>query len=236
MRIISLLKQDLHFQFRSGIHPLYLVVSVMYIIILKLIPETWIDNFFPAMILSDPAIMGFLFVGAQLFFERDQGIFPLLSASPVMAGEYLWSKIITLTLTAVGSTCLIAAIVLGFKVNYLLLVTGTGLTAALITLIGTGISLKFRNVSSFMIFSGLIDIPVILPLISTFGFWDSYILFLIPTRGTLVYLEAAMGIPQKPGFWIAGTASLLLWMVPAGILAMRRVQREFTLLPGGQNE
>ena len=235
-RTLILFIQDLKFQIRSGIHPLYLIISFLYILILRLLPPGWRPVLFPAIVLTDPALLGFLFVGALLFFERDQGLFPLLSVSPIGLREYMLSKMFNLSLVSAGTALLIGLAVQGFSINYLLLLLGTGVTASLFTLAGIALALRFRNVSSFLVFSGSIDILIILPLLSSFKLWDSPFLFLLPTRGTLVFLEGAMGKTQPPGHWIAGTAGLLLWLTAAWKLAEKTLKREFTLLPGDQNE
>ncbi|MBI9103601.1 MAG: hypothetical protein JEY99_14400 [Spirochaetales bacterium] len=236
MRGKTLIVQDFRFQFRSRIHPIYLAVSAFYIIILKLLPAGWMKILFPAVILTDPALMGFLFIGAILFFERDQGLFPLLSITPVTIMEYLFSKVISLTAIATGTSLIIGMAVMGLNLNYPLLIIGTALTAALFTLLGIWIALKFKNVGSFLVLSGGIDIPIILPILSTIGVWDSPLLFLLPTRGTLVFLEGAAGTPQTPLKFLAGSLILLIWIFIAYKGAYHSIEREFTLLPGDQNE
>jgi len=236
MRGTILTLQDFRFQFRSGIHPVYLAVSIFYIIILKLLPQGWMKVLFPAVILTDPALMGFLFIGAILFFERDQGLFPLISISPVTIKEYILSKTASLTAAATGTTLIIGLPVMKLNLNYPLLIIGTALTAVLFTLMGIWIALKFKNVGSFLVLSGGIDIPIIIPLLSTIGVWDSPLLFLLPTRGTLVFLEGSVGTPQTPLKYLAGSLVLLVWIFIAYKGAYRSLEREFTLLPGDHNE
>ncbi len=86
-KITNLLKQDILFQFRHGFYLAYSIISIIYIVLLKIIGDSPASILSPILIFSDPAFMGFFFIGAILFFEREQRVVDALFVTPVTKSE-----------------------------------------------------------------------------------------------------------------------------------------------------
>lgn len=78
MRLIHIVVQNIKFQFRHGFYLVYLVISLSYLAILKILSEEFARKAFVLLIFSDISILGLFFVGAIVFLERDQGIMQTL--------------------------------------------------------------------------------------------------------------------------------------------------------------
>ena len=90
-RFISLLIADCRFQFRYGFYLLYAFFSIFYVVLLRLLPAFMRDSARALLAFSDPAALGFFFMGPSCSLSGGSG-FPSLAVSPVRVFEYALSK------------------------------------------------------------------------------------------------------------------------------------------------
>ena len=64
MRIKSLICWDIKTQIKYGFYLLYAILTLLYILVLFAVPETWRETLAVILIFSDPAAMGMFFMGA----------------------------------------------------------------------------------------------------------------------------------------------------------------------------
>ena len=62
---------DMKFQIKYGFYLLYSVLTVIYLIILLAMPESWRTAAAAILIFSDPAAMGLFFMGAIVLLEKN---------------------------------------------------------------------------------------------------------------------------------------------------------------------
>lgn len=91
-RLLALLRGDVRFQFKYGIHGLYLLFSLLYIAILSAFPQPWREKAAMVMIFTDPAAMGLFFMGAIVLFEKSERVLDSIAVSPVKAREYVLDR------------------------------------------------------------------------------------------------------------------------------------------------
>ncbi len=123
MRFLSVLKGDIRFQFRYGFYFIYALFTLLYVLILQLVGDQWQARVAVLMIYSDPAVLGLFFMGAILQFEKDEHTLHSLVVSPLKPGEYVLSKLCSLSIIAT----LVALSIAGFGtvVAHPVLVGGT---------------------------------------------------------------------------------------------------------------
>ena len=107
---------DMRLQFKHGFYLLYLILTVIYLVVLSALPEGWRENAAVILIFSDPAAMGLFFMGAIILFEKSQSVHRALAVSPLSAGGYILSKVLSLGIISV----LVAAVLaMGASVLFL---------------------------------------------------------------------------------------------------------------------
>ena len=74
-RFLVLLGADIRFQFRYGFYAVYLIVSALYIIAVRLLPESVRPAARAVVVFSDPAALGLFFMGAILLYEKSDRVF-----------------------------------------------------------------------------------------------------------------------------------------------------------------
>lgn len=161
-RFATLVGLDARLQLRYGIYYAYAFVVGVYAVGLAFLGE-WLPAWAIGVgIYSDPAVLGFFFLGALMMLEKAEGTRAALAITPVSPADYFWAKALTLTLVAV-----IAVTVIGYlahtRVNWPLLLSATILTSIQFIGIGVPIARRFKTVTSYLIGSAGLLIPVVVP-------------------------------------------------------------------------
>ena len=172
-RHVSLVKTDALFLFRSGLHIIYLVITMVYLIMIRLLPMDFRDWIVPFLVFADPAMLGFFFIGSLVLIEKQQGIVDLRHITPVTKLELISGKIINLTLISLLCT---TAITIGSQldVSWLLVILAILVTSSWFSMFGYYLGLKSHSINHYF----AISIPWILAIIA-----PCVLLFLEELRG-----------------------------------------------------
>ncbi len=232
MKLIQTTRLDLKVQFRSGLLFLYLGLTVFYIAVLKLVPPPWDRWIFPLIIATDPTVMGFLFVGALIQGEKDQGVLSLMAVSPLSLSHYLGAKVISLGLISAAAAGLVTVVVFPRPETVGWTLLAVTATAPLFTLLGVSVSLRFRSLSSFFMMSGLVDLPAVAPFLLGWAGVSSPLLFVLPTQTTYLLLTRAGGAPVSAASLLIGILILGGSTAAAWIWALRNLDRTISGIQG----
>jgi fluoroquinolone transport system permease protein len=190
-RIISLVKLDMLLIVRNKILLIAAVISVLYAVILQVLPETHLNTVLITLIFTDPVMFGFLFTGVMVLFERSGNTLQALSVSPVRPGEYLLAKALTLTLVATLAALVMSVAGAGMRFSPFWLLAAVALTSVLFIFLGfVGVS-KVKTFNQYFIFIPMFFVPAILPFLGFFNIYDTPLWYLIPTQASLILFEAA---------------------------------------------
>lgn len=107
-RTINLVVGDIRFQLKYGFYVLYAFFTLLYIAVLYIFPAGWKADASSIIIFSDPALLGMIFTGVLVLFEKSERVINSIAVSPVKTSEYLLSKAFTL-----GLISLLTGLILG---------------------------------------------------------------------------------------------------------------------------
>lgn len=217
-RLLTLVRHDARLQYRYGIYIAYAFVLAFYIAVL-LGAGPYLPVWVPAFIVfTDPAALGFFFLGALMMLEKSEGVRSALAVAPLGASDYLAGKVITLTGMATLSSALLI-FVHGAPNPVLMLVTVVQ-TSMMYVGIGVPIALRFKTVNGYLIGSSGFLIPIIAPgfvaLIDPTPVWvlvlpaaAQFKLMLVATgagtasMGEIVFMLVVCAIAAAGGLWLA---------------------------------
>ncbi len=149
MRTKNLIIGDIQFQFKYGFYFVYLILTILYISLIFVLPQSWREKAAAIMIFSDPAAMGLFFMGAIVLLEKSERVLNSIAVSPVKVQEYILSKVISLVLI---STIVGVVIALSANVNNLLAVVfGTLLGSVFFTLLGLIVASNISSLNQFFV-------------------------------------------------------------------------------------
>ncbi|MGL1893538.1 MAG: ABC transporter permease [Spirochaetaceae bacterium] len=188
----ALIKQDIKFQFRHGFYLVYGIITVIYAVLLKLLSINVASIISPIIIFSDPTFIGFLFIGAILFFEREQRITEVLFITPITKSAYILSKCISLTTISLLVVIIITLVIHGPFINWFYLLLGVTLTSFIFILLGMLISNYLKKVTTYMVVGGLCLSPASMPILYYLGLSDSKLFYLIPTTASIKLIDASI--------------------------------------------
>jgi fluoroquinolone transport system permease protein len=221
MRLFRLFLTDVRYQFKYGFYFLYLLFSVFYIAVLLMVPGTVRREVAALIIWSDPAALGFFFIGGIVLLEKGEGLHSYLSILPVTTREFVLAKVLSLSLISLLAGLAIAAAGLAGQVNYVILTVAVLAGAGIFTLFGLSVGVAARSVNHYMVIGVPVGLLLMGPsVIILFGL-SHPLVEILPSTLLLRLLYGAVGLEMPYSASIA-VAGLLLWLLPAFWLAHRR--------------
>lgn len=190
-RFISLLHLDFTMIVRNKILIVAAFITALYAGILQVLPDKNFTEVLTILIFTDPVMLGFMFVGVMVLFEKSGNTLQAISVSPVRSTEYLWSKALVLTLIALVAGLIMAVAGVGTRFHAGHLAAAIGSSSLLFVFIGfVGVS-RVKTFNQYFIIIPLFMIPGFLPFLNYFGITDTWLWYLIPTQAALLLFVAA---------------------------------------------
>lgn len=160
--LATLVAHETRLQYRYGIYVAYAFVVVFYVAVLA-----WGGAYLPPVfvgfvIYSDPAVLGFFFLGALMMLEKAEGVRRALAVTPVTATDYFAAKAAPLTLLGLVAVAAMTPLIHG-SVDWPVLMGAVLLTSLTYLGVGVPIALHFRTVTSYLMGSAGLLMPIILP-------------------------------------------------------------------------
>ena len=136
MRLLYTIKNDMRYQAKYGFYFIYTILTIVYILILRPITDLTIKGWAGSLIvLSDPAVLGYFFIGGIWLLEKDEDLHNYIRITPLKTTEYVLSKIISLGAVSTLSATFIGVISLPLQHPFLLAAI-VFLSSCFFTLIG----------------------------------------------------------------------------------------------------
>jgi fluoroquinolone transport system permease protein len=207
-RLSATLQLDATVQVRNKLYHISIGLVFLLVLLLRLIfPHDILGQVMPAWFLGALGPTTYLFVAGLLLFEKSEHTLDALTITPLRTGEYLLSKVTTLTLLALAESLLTVLLAYGLDFNPLLFLAGAGAMGAIYTLFGIVVVVRYQSISDFLMpsifYSGLLE----LPFLHYFGIWETPLLYLWPTHPPLLLMKAAF-LPVAPwqiGYGVLGS-------------------------------
>lgn len=190
-RFIKLLELDLIMIVRNRILAVAAIVTLLYSVIIQILPDVSFTRVLTILIFSDPVMLGFMFTGALVLFEKSTNILQVLTVTPVRPGEYLWSKAISLTFIALVASTIMAVSGTGTRFNILYLSAAVILSSFLFIFLGfAGVS-RVKTFNQYFIVIPLFMAPACLPFLNYFEITHTAVWYIIPTQASLILFQSA---------------------------------------------
>lgn len=218
MKLLHLIRNDIEFQYRYGFYALYLFFTLLYIAILYFVPQWWSHKAGVVIIISDPLLIGLVFMGALVLFEKSERVLNSMAVSPISADQYLASKSISIALIALVSSSLIAVFGAGV-VSAPLLILGVGVGSLLFSFVGLIVSAGVQTLNGFIIrIVPVLTFATSAVLCYAMGV-EHWSLELHPCTAIINLLCATKGMVG------VSTVVLITWAAAAFLIARRRVAK-----------
>lgn len=207
--LIYRIRTDSLFQFRSGLHGIYIIIAMIYAILLSLLNHGLKEQVGLLLIYSDPAVLGFFFVGGLFMLEKQAGVLAALLVTPMKIYTYLLGKVITLGI--LGATISAGIAVLSeMDVTWWILFIVVCMLSGFFTLLGIRVALSCRTLNQYFGKVVPVCLFILLPCIGVlrFDFWQVLLVFPgMSSLNSLYYVFYGGSLIE----FVISVASLLGW-------------------------
>jgi fluoroquinolone transport system permease protein len=217
-RIQALSRLDAVLAWRRGVIGAAIAVVVMYVILLRLLPEDIASAVLPYLVFSDPAALGFFFVGGIVLADRSDGVAAAVLVTPVEPVQVLVARVGTLSaLGALGGIAI--GLASGAAVRWASFLPGVLLTALFYTSFGYAVAVRARSVNEYFARATAWAIPLFAPLVFMATGAESWLLALWPTTAAIVLLTGTTGVVG-----LLATSTLAVATALVGRWALRELE------------
>jgi fluoroquinolone transport system permease protein len=183
-----------------------------------------IDKLLVALLLNDPAIIGFLFIGLAIIIEKNSQVLSAIAVSPINHHLYVISKVLSLSLLGCFCTIGLAYAAVGWSFNFFELLVGSFTICVITTLLGVILVSYTFEFLKFCLYSlPFIVVFVNLPLLDYLDVIDlGFLKHLSPIQPSLDILISSLNQDQDQGqnLWLKYILSFT-WMMSIYIIAFK---------------
>jgi len=207
----TMLKWDLVLLSRYKIIHISILSVFLYFLTTQAVPDMDKPIFHTMLLFFDPAIIGIMFIGALVLFEKSENVLQALVITPMLVDDYLLSKITSLTLLSVISATifiLLLNIFSGIDFNIPYLTISIILTSVMLILLGFILVSRVNSINEYLLamFIGFLGL-LFPPMLHLSGLYENVLFYLWPTQASFTLFSG-----------VFNAASLELWEIVYGIV------------------
>lgn len=171
-----------------------------------------IEKFTTLLILNEPTMVGFIFIGLAIILEKDQQVLSALFITPINHHFYLISRIITLS--GISLFCALGLVLTakGTWFNPLHFAIGAFSSCVLCSFIGIYVVSYTTEVLHFMLRSIPLIVLMSLPILNYFEVTDLSVFKFFPLQGSLYLIDNSYKISPNYSELIFGYISIAVWI------------------------
>ena len=225
-QLSHLLKHDFRLLNRNNIITISVIVTLVYIAVFQGLKGLEnMDKILVLIIFNDPALLGFLFIGVMVLFERNEGTVEVISVSPIRIENYILSKSIALTL--ISLLCCYGMVVagIGLEFNFFHFTMAAILTTLLFSFFGFVVVADQSKFNDYMLKVAWVLILLGLPFFGYFGVVSKYWFILFPTLPMVELFDLSFNASPSIEKVILAYVGSIFWCIVAYYWAKRKVTK-----------
>jgi fluoroquinolone transport system permease protein len=224
--LVHFLKHDFLLLNRNRIIQISALVTLVYIAVFKGLSTFGnMDQLLVLVIFNDPALLGFLFIGVMMLFEKNENTLQVLAISPFDEKKYVLSKSISLTTISLICCLGMAIAAHGKNFHWIHFSVATILTSLLFSFLGFIVVANENSFNRYILKALGWLLSLSIPFIGYFGLTDYYWFILFPTQPAIDLFQASFDETLSVGRIIYAYAALILWTVLSYLWAVRSVTK-----------
>jgi len=223
-RLAATMRCDVRLQLRNGFYwAVAFVLGGWAILISQLPPFAWAP-LIPPLILGNLVMATFFFMGGLVLLEKGEGTLEAQVVTPLTGGEYLASKVLTLTALSVVENLAVVLVAHGPAFRWVPLVTGMAAASMMFCLIGFIVVARYDSINEYLFPTMFYTTLFYLPVLDYAGLWETRWMLLHPLQAPLVLMEGAF-YPLQTWEWLYGSVYSTLVIVLVFLWSRRTFRR-----------
>ena len=234
----NMLKWEFTLQYRYKIIHISILSVFLYFLSTQAVESLKGQNQVHSLLLFfDPALIGILFVGALVLFEKSENVLQALVVSPMKTDDYLLSKIISLTILSLISATVFMSLMIIFNeisFNLFYLAVGIILTSVMLILLGFILVSRVNSINGYLLGMVIAFIGLTFPpLLQSFGVYENPGFYLWPTQASFILFDGVFNAATLEAWEIIyGIFYQIFWIVLFYFLAKKAFYK-YIVLKGG---
>lgn len=219
--LLAMLKWEFILQSRYRIIYIAFASVILYYLVLEAVPLLNSVEMSTTFLFFDPMLIGIMFVGALVLFEKTENTLQALIVTPIQTKTYFLSKIISLTTLSLATGVLFLLLTQGFDFNVPFYLVGVTLTSVLLILIGFIFVSRCRSLNEYLLMTMLSFVVLFLPpMLHMSKIYENAFFYLWPTQASFIMLKGTFQeIPLIDTAYAA--IYLSIWIILCYYLAQR---------------
>ncbi|HMQ90438.1 MAG TPA: hypothetical protein PKB07_22715 [Flavilitoribacter sp.] len=227
-QFLHLLKHDFVLLQRNKIVVISILVTAVYVAVFRgLTGFGNLEKVLVMVIFNDPALLGFLFVGVMVLFEKNENTLQALAVTPMEERNYILSKTIALTAISVGCCFAMAIAAYGTGFRYLEFGTAAILATVIFSFLGFLAVAGQSSFNRYMLRAVGLILLMTAPFLGYFGVTDRIWYLLFPTQPVIDLFDAAFREQVPAGRLVYGYGASLFWCILLFRMAKTRIIQNF---------
>ena len=233
----NMVRWEFKLLYRYKIIHISILSVILYFITTQAIPDLDRPIFHSLLLFFDPAVIGIVFVGALVLFEKSENVLQALVITPMIVDDYILTKISSLTILSIISASIFIILLNLFsniEFDILFLASGIILTSVMLILLGFILVSRVNSINEYLLamivaFLGLL-FP---PMLHLSGIYENIIFYLWPTHASFILF---MGVFNSNSLelWeiIYGAVYQIIWIVLLYFIAKKAFHKHIVMKGG----
>jgi fluoroquinolone transport system permease protein len=193
--------------------------------------------FHTTLLFFDPAIIGIMFVGALVLFEKSENVLQALVITPMKVDDYILSKITSLTLLSIISAVIFIVLLYifsGVDFNILYVTSGIILTSVMLILLGFILVSRVNSLNEYLLVMVISFLGLLFPpMLHLSGIYENSIFYLWPTQASFILFTGVFSASNLE-IWesIYGIIYQIIWIGILYFFAKRAFYKHIVLKGG----
>lgn len=185
-RLLLLIQGELSRLHKYNFTSISIFVAFIWGVVLFFVDIDMLSSLLPMVLMLDATMMAVMYVGAVMYFEKNESTISTLLVTPISNAELILSKVISYTLHNMLSAILLIGVFVVFKdveINYLLIFSGVIITTAFFTVAGIVLSFFQKDFTGMLVQIMVLSFALFIPsLLLMFGviegeIWETVMMF-----------------------------------------------------------
>ena len=238
---MSNLKNMLRWEFtllsRYKIIHISILSVILYFLTTQAVPDMNKPIFHTMLLFFDQAIIGIMFIGALVLFEKSENVLQALVITPMKTDDYLLSKVTSLTILSIISAAIFVALLnifsgIDFNISYLAI--SIILTSVMLILLGFILVSRVNSINEYLLAMAVAFLGLLFPpMLHLSGLYENVIFYLWPTQASFTLFTGVFNATSLELWEIAyGIGYQLIWIGLLYFLARKAFYKHIVLKGG----
>ena len=227
-QLLHLLKQDFLLLHRNKIIAISIMVTAIYACIFRALSHfNNADKMLILVIFNDPALLGFLFVGVMVLFEKNENTLTALSVSPLNERNYMLSKTIALSVISLLCCYAMAFAGMGLYFNFVHYFFASLLTTNIFTFLGFILVAGINSFNRFFMKAVGLLIFLSIPFLGYYDVLPRTWFLWVPTQPCIDLFRASFDPTVTLWELLYAYLGIMIWLILTYFLALRTLSKNF---------